>query len=94
MSEGRISIYRTNGALIGYFRNPQVHEFSQGEYEIKGMFYGADGSLPTKLEFNPQVSPYWATLESMPNVKHQQLTNIYVQRGRQPVTISALGINT
>lgn len=94
MGEGKVNVFKSNGALLGYFRDPQINQFSEGEYEIKGMFYGADGSLPTKLDFNPQISPYWASLEGLSGIKHQQLTNVYIQRGRQPVIISALGTNS
>jgi hypothetical protein len=91
MVEGRINIYRKNGSLLGYFRDPKISLYGNDEYEVKGIFHDAEGSLVERLDFNPQSVPYWAEIKDIPGSKHNQLTNVYVQSGRQPMTISGLG---
>jgi hypothetical protein len=91
MNQGSISIYKSNGRLFGYFRQAQISRFGESEYGIQGIFYAADGSIPEKLEFNPQSLPYWGTVDGAPGLSHKQLTNVYVQRGRQPVSVTAKG---
>ncbi len=91
MGEGIVNIYKKNGSLVGYFRQPKISQFGEDEYEIHGVFHDAAGSLVNKLEFNPQSTPYWAEIKDISGIKHPQLTNVYVQRGRQPITMSALG---
>jgi hypothetical protein len=91
MSEGRVNIYKKNGVMLGYFRQPKISQFGNDEYEIQGVFYDAEGALAEKIEFNPQSLPYWAEIKDTAEVKHSQLTNVYIQRGRQPVTITGLG---
>jgi len=91
MAEAIINIYKRNGALLGYFRDPKISQLGDDEYEIHGVFHQADGYLASKLDFNPQSLPYWAEITGASGVKHTQLTNVYVQRGRQPATITGLG---
>jgi hypothetical protein len=91
MADGRINIYKKNGTLLGYFRDPKISQFGEDEYEVHGIFCDAEGVLIEKLEFNPQSVPYWGEIKDIPGIKHLQLTNIYIQRGRQPITVSALG---
>lgn len=96
MSEGRtsifkVNIYKKNGALLGYFREPRISQFGNDEYEVHGVFYDAEGAILEKLEFNPQSLPYWAEIKDAPDIKHINLTNVFIQRGRQPITITGLG---
>ena len=91
MDESRVNIYKKNGAMLGYFRDPRISQFGADEYEIHGVFHDGAGVLVNKLEFNPQSMPYWAEVKGVSGLKHSQLTNVYVQRGRQPITVSALG---
>jgi hypothetical protein len=92
MNQEKITIYKSNGSLLGYFCQAQISRFGEDEYAIQGIFYAADGSIPDRLDFNPQSLPHWGTVEGVADVGHKQLTNVYVQRGRQPVAITALGI--
>jgi len=91
MAAGRINIYKKNGNMLGYFSDPKINQFDNNEYEIQGVFHDPEGSLAQKVEFNPQSCPYWAEIKDVPNIRHSQLTNVYIQRGRQPVIISGLG---
>ena len=92
MTQKNISIYKINGTLLGYFDQAKVSRFGEDEYAIQGPFYGPDGSVLAKLEFNPQSLPHWGQVESSSDIKHKQLTNIYIQRGRQPILVTALGV--
>jgi hypothetical protein len=88
---GKITVYKSNGSLLGYFRQVQLDRFGKNEYAIKGIFYTADGTVPEKVNFNPQSCPYSGIAEEIAEAAHKQLTNIYIQRGRQPVIMTALG---
>ena len=88
MTEARVNIYTPQGQFVGYFVNPIVKEFPEGDYEIKGEFFDSDGSRVAKLEFNPQVLPYTADLKEIPNLANERIYRVYVQRGRQPVTMT------
>lgn len=91
MVEGRVNIYKKNGSLVGYFRNPTINKYCDDEYEVTGVFYDPEGHLVERVEFNPQALPYWAEVKDMSGVQHHQLTNVYIQKGRQPIAISGLG---
>lgn len=91
MTEEIVNIYKSNGAMLGYFKDPQISQFGEDEYEIQGIFHNADGALANKMDFNPQSLPYWAEIKNINPVKHSQLTNVYVQRGRQPMVVTGLG---
>ena len=92
MSSVKITIYKSNGSLLGYFCQAQISRFGEDEYGIQGIFYAADGSIPEKVDFNPQSLPHWGTIEGINDIYHKQLTNIYIHRGRQPVGLTALGV--
>ncbi len=79
--------------MLGYFCQAQVERFGENEYAIKGIFYAADGTVADKVNFNPQSCPYSGTAEDITEAIHKQLTNIYIQRGRQPIVMTALGIS-
>ncbi len=88
MVEGRVNIYKKNGVMLGYFRDPKINQFGNDEYEVHGVFCDSEGILTEKIEFNPQSSPYWAEIKDISGIKHPRLTNVYIQRGRQPVTLT------
>ena len=91
MSSKKINLYKKNGSILGYFSDPKIDKFGDDEYQIKGIFHDAEGGLMDKLEFNPQSLPYWAELQNLPDIQHAQLTNVYIQRNRQPIIITGLG---
>jgi len=90
MADPKVKIFKSNGELIGYFEEPQIRTYSQGEYEISGQFFLQSGDLATKLDFNPQALPYVAELVGLPDIPHKKLGFVYVQSGRQPVRFSAV----
>jgi len=94
MSERKIIIYKHNGGLLGYFDQTEVKKFGQNEYDIQGTFFFPDGSVPAKIEFNPQSLPYSGIVEKDCGIDHRNLSNIYIQRGRQPVSLTAVGMKT
>jgi hypothetical protein len=94
MSKTKINVFTASGVLLGYFVDPQVEAFAQGDYEISGCFYDANGQVVGKVEFNPQSVPYFADLSLLDKAKHKRLKNVYVQRGRQPVKMSGCGENS
>jgi hypothetical protein len=87
MANSKVNIFKTNGQLFGYFVDPKVISYQQGEYEIRGKFFLADDQPATKLEFNPQALPYQADLSEL-SVQHKKINLVYVQRGRQPVIMT------
>lgn len=83
----KVNIYTPAGKHVGYFLDPQIEAFPDGDYEISGKFF-QEGDEPTvKLEFNPEAMPYSADL-SETGLSTKKLVNVYVQRGRQPVLMS------
>lgn len=94
MAKNKVNILSGTGNLIGYFVDPQIQCFPQGEYEISGHFFDANGELATKVDFNPQARPYLADLASVDKMKHTRLKNVYVQRGRQPIRMTGCGENS
>src|SRR5277367_4905493 len=90
MADAKVKIFKSSGELIGYFEEPKIQAYSQGEYEISGQFFLQNGELATKLEFNPQALPYVAEMVNVPNVAHKKLGFVYVQSGRQPIRFSAV----
>jgi hypothetical protein len=90
MSDAKVKIFKSNGELIGYFEEPKIISYSQGEYEISGQFFLQNGEPAKKLEFNPQAMPYIAELNNVASVPHKKLGFVYVQSGRQPMRFSAV----
>ncbi len=87
----KVKVYNAAGEDLGYFLNPSISSFPDGDYELSGQFYGPSGELIKKLEFNPQSLPYNADASAVSKITHKKLYNMYVQRGRQPVTMTANG---
>ncbi|HEY9773961.1 MAG TPA: hypothetical protein V6C81_09150 [Planktothrix sp.] len=93
MSDVKIHIYTPAQQYVGYFLNPTIEQFPEGEYEISGRFFEENNTAAQKLEFNPQSMPYTAELLETKGLPHSKLINVYVQRGRQPVKMSGSGSN-
>jgi len=91
MAEVKINVYTPAGRHVGYFLNPAIKTYPEGDYELNGEFYDGDGNKITKLEFNPQTLPYSCDIGSL-SVSHKKLQSCYVQRGRQPVVMSGRGL--
>lgn len=88
MTEAKVNIYTPQGQFVGYFLNPQVKEFQEGDYEIKGEFFDSEGLRISKIDFNPQILPYTADLSEIPDLANERIYRVYVQRGRQPVMMT------
>jgi hypothetical protein len=94
MGNIKVHIYDEKGTLVGYFQDPKIEAFGQGEYEICGCFYDLSARLTAKLAFNPQALPYLADLSNVQDVHklpHRKLKQVYVQSGRQPVRMTGQG---
>jgi hypothetical protein len=90
MAEAKVKIFKSNGELLGYFEDPVIHTYTQGEYEISGQFMLESNEPAKRIEFNPQALPFVAELTGVPSVPHKKLGFVYVQRGRQPIKFSAV----
>lgn len=88
MSDVKVNIYTAAGQHVGFFVNPKVKEFKEGDYELKGEFFDSEGTRVTKLDFNPQALPYTADLSEVENVSNKKIFRVFVQRGRQPIHMS------
>ena len=92
MSEAKVKVFTTSGQSLGYFVNPQLVTFPDGGCEISGHFYDSDNKVPAKIEFNPESLPYTADLSELASSPHKRLTKVYVQRSRQPIRMSGVGM--
>lgn len=93
MADIKVNIYSPSGKRVGYFLNPAVEAFPEGDYEISGSFFDERGAQVTRLEFNPEALPYTADLSEVPGSQHEKLSRVYVQRGRPPFKMSASANN-
>ncbi len=93
MSEVKVQVFSTHGQPVGYFINPAFASFPEGEYEISGEFFGTDNQHTVRIDFNPEAVPYSCDLSQAKDVPYNELINVYVQRGRQPVTMTGKGKN-
>ena len=95
MSDVKVNIYTSGGDHVGYFLNPTVQAFPEGDYELRGQFFDSNGDRIFKLELNPEILPYTADLREVSESAHDKLHRVYVHRGRQPVmmTGSALQVS-
>lgn len=93
MSEVKVVIYSPQGQPVGYFLNPSIAKYPEGEYELEGRFYDSANQLAMKIDLNPQAIPYSADLSTVKDVPFTHLKNVYVQRGRQPVKMTGIGSN-
>jgi hypothetical protein len=90
MADVKINLYTPAGKHVGWFVNPVIKSFPEGDYELQGTFFDSEGEAVVKLEFNPQVLPYNCDISPL-SANHKKLTSCYVQRGRQPVLMSGRG---
>ena len=88
MSDVKVNIYPPAGHHVGFFKNPTVKQFNEGDYELQGEFFDSDGTRVTKLDFNPQALPYTADLSEVDNVPDKKIYRVFVQKGRQPIHMS------
>lgn len=95
MADVKVNVYTPAGKNVGYFINPEVKVYPAGDYEITGDFFEPTGEKPTRIDFNPEAMPYTADLSDYcnnnPKVSHKKLSSVYVQSGRQPITMSGQG---
>ncbi len=90
MSDVKAKVSTASGQLIGYFVNPAVKHLCSQDYEISGTFVDESGRAYEKVEFNPEVLPYLIDLSSISGLDLKALKKGYVQRGRQPVVMTAV----
>ncbi|MBS2004245.1 MAG: hypothetical protein JST44_22250 [Cyanobacteria bacterium SZAS LIN-5] len=93
MADVKVNIYTPSAQHVGYFLNPEIESFPDGDYEISGRFYDDLGEAVGKMEFNPEVLPYVADLSDVKDVAHKKLVRVYLQRGRQPIRMTGTGAN-
>lgn len=91
MADVVVSVYTPTGVKVGYFKNPVIELFTADHYCLTGHFYDPDGELSDRIEFNPQVLPYLADLSELTDYNHRKVDQVYVQRGRQPVSMTGVG---
>ncbi|HEY9785293.1 MAG TPA: hypothetical protein V6D17_07825 [Candidatus Obscuribacterales bacterium] len=92
MSEVKVTVFSTSGQPVGYFIDPELESFPEGEFEISGAFFDVENQIVTKLEFNPQALPYVADISQVKkDLPYTHLKNVYVQRGRQPIRMMGIG---
>ena len=90
MSQGPVvKVFTPGGKFVGQFVSPSVDMDPQHYYEISGSFVDEQGLPYDKLEFNPQVLPYTLDISTVKQCNHTTLVNGYIQRGRQPVRMTA-----
>lgn len=89
MSEIKVKVSTGNGQVIGYFLNPSVEHLCSEDWEITGTFVDENGRLFDKVEFNPEVVPYILDVSAIKTLGFERLTTGFVQRGRQPVCMTA-----
>lgn len=90
MTDGPVvKVFTPGGKFVGQFENPTVAMYPEHHYEISGRFVDEQGQVIPKLEMNPQVMPYTLDISTIKQCAHTSLSGGYVQRGRQPVMITA-----
>lgn len=89
MANTIVRVYTAAGRLVGYFIDPQVDIDPEHYFQVTGKFCDEDGSPLEKVEFNPQALPYTLDLSGIKKCDHATVSRGYVQRGRQPVIITA-----
>jgi hypothetical protein len=89
MADKSIKVYAPGGRVVGTVENVTVEMYPEHHYELRGNFVPEDGSTVDKIEFNPQVLPYTIDITGVTRCKHNVLHMGYIQRGRQPVMMTA-----
>lgn len=90
MSDVKARVTTINGQFIGYFVDLKLVCLCQNDFEISGTFLNESGQPYDRIEFNPEVLPYLIDLSQVPGAPHKSLRNGFVQRGRQPVVMTAV----
>ncbi|MBX9689534.1 MAG: hypothetical protein K2X27_22685, partial [Candidatus Obscuribacterales bacterium] len=91
MSDVKARVTTSQGQTIGYFVNPEVKNLCEKDYEISGVLVDETGRPYEKVEFNPEVLAYIIDVSAVPGLAFKTLEKAYVQRGRQPVRMTAVG---
>lgn len=84
-----VKVFTPGGKFVGQFVKPVVDMNPEHHYEISGEFIDEHGHTFEKLEFNPEVLPYTLDISTVKMCSHTTLEGGYVQRGRQPVRMTA-----
>ena len=84
-----VKVFTPGGKFVGQFVNPVVDMDPDHYYEISGDFVDEHGHPFKKIEFNPQVLPYTLDISQVKQCGHSTLQGGYVQRGRQPIKMTA-----
>lgn len=90
MSDVKARISTGLGQVVGYFVNPKITHLCDNDYEISGQMVDESGAPYDKVEFNPEIVPYVVDLSNVPSAGMKSLVRAYVQRGRQPIVMSAV----
>lgn len=89
MSEIKVRVSTKHGQVIGYFVDPAVEHLCAEDWQITGTFVDENGRLFDKIEFNPEAVPYLLDVSAIKTLGFERLSTGYVQRGRQPVCMTA-----
>ena len=89
MADKNIKVYSPSGKVVGTLQNVDVEMYPEHHYELRGTFVPEDGQAVDRIEFNPQVRPFTIDITGISRCKHNLLHMGYVQRGRQPVMMTA-----
>ena len=84
-----ITVQTYGGRLVGVIKDAKIDMNPDHEYEVTGTFEMPGGRVVDRVEFNPQVLPYILDITGQNKCSHTSLHMGYVQRGRQPVRITA-----
>ena len=93
MTDVKARVSTSQGQTIGFFVNPKIENLCEQDYEVSGLFVDESGQPYEKVEFNPQVLPYFVDLSDLQLSGLNMLASGYVQRGRQPVRLTAVKKN-
>jgi hypothetical protein len=90
MSQGPVvKVFTPGGKFVGQLINPVVDMDPDHYYELTGELLDENGQPFTRVEFNPQARPYTLDISQVKQCGHTTLQGGYVQRGRQPIRITA-----
>ena len=89
MSQGVVKVFTPSGKFVGQFDNPTIDMYPDHYYEVTGQFADERGQVAAQIEFNPEVLPYTLDISGFKQCNHATLQGGYVQRGRQPVKMTA-----
>lgn len=90
MAEVKVAVTTSQGQVVGYFVNPKIENLCGNDWEISGPFVDEHGRPYEKVEFNPEALPYSLDLSQVPDTPVKELVKGYIQRGRQPIHLTAV----